>query len=124
MRRVRYLAALCLATACLASADHLPRKPWFGAGLAPLEPFQTGGTQAGRWSGPRHRRAAKGGSAEATGFKGGEILLALDGNRVGTMERFVQLLAAKSSGRTVVLSLLVNGKRESRPITLVERVGA
>lgn len=118
---MRFLTVLCLAAACLASSDDLPRKPWFGAGLVPLEPAKRAELKLAADEGLTLGAPAKGGSAEAAGLKAGDILLALDGKRVGTVDRFVQLLATKAGGQTIAVRLLVDGKRETRPIKLVER---
>ncbi|MCW5942143.1 MAG: alpha/beta fold hydrolase [Fimbriimonadaceae bacterium] len=118
---MRFVTLLCLGAACLVASDDLPRRPWLGAALNPLDSARRAELKLAPGEGLAIGSPSKGGSAELAGLKGGEILLTVDGKRVGSVERFVELLAKKSSGRTLVLGLMKDGKRVPCEVRLVER---
>lgn len=119
--RTFLFVTLACAAAFASSLQPLPRKAAFGAQLAPATPEQR--TKAGvkEGEGVALGNILPGLSAEAAGLKTGDLLLTVDGKKVGAPAECIAVFRTKNGGETVALEYIRDGKRESKKITLKER---
>lgn len=113
--------AVLPALASAAQAGALPRKPTFGAQLAPVPSDVR--TQAGLQEGEGLLlpMVLPGQTAEAAGLRSGDILISIGGERVTGNATVLSFIRDNQSGATVKFEIWRNGKRESLTGKLVER---
>jgi pimeloyl-ACP methyl ester carboxylesterase len=115
------LAALVTAAAVAAAADALPRRGQLGVRVAavpedfrPLLKLEAG-------EGVLVQLVTPGSSAEVGGLQPGDILLALQGQRIRGVPDFLERAAALIGGQSCELGLLRNGKRMTLKLLVSER---
>lgn len=90
-------------------AGQRKRRSWLGIWFEPLRPDEYFGL--GVEDGLRLVEAIKGGPADTAGIKKGDVLLEINGSRVGDAKEFRRLLDATEVGATVPVKVL-RGKEE------------
>lgn len=94
---------------------------FFGAEVAPVTPRvadQLGLEQA---SGVLVREVTSGSGAAQAGIQGGDVIVAVDGNDVGTIEQFLAMLRRHQPGDTITVTLAREGERQQVDVTLSDR---
>jgi pimeloyl-ACP methyl ester carboxylesterase len=107
------LACSLALSGCLAAATpaqgKLPRKPWFGAQMIPVE----GGLRIGN--------LAPDGSAGLAGVKSGDVVKSIDGVAVTSGQQVVQMVGSKAAGTKLKTKVLRDGKEMDLEVTLATR---
>jgi serine protease Do len=68
-------------------------------------------------------RVNKGSAADKAGIKEEDIIVAVDGERVASANHLKKLIIAKEPGALVSLTVIRNGKKIVKPVTLGSRIG-
>ncbi|MBX7133162.1 MAG: alpha/beta fold hydrolase [Fimbriimonadaceae bacterium] len=119
-RRFLFVAALW-AVSVMAWAQPLPRKAAFGAQLLAATPEQRSKAGLKEGEGVTLGNVLPALSAEAAGLKTGDILIAVDGKKVGTPADCVAVFRTKNGGESVTVEYVREGKRDKKTIALKER---
>lgn len=94
---------------------------FFGAQVGPVTPRiadQLGLDQA---SGVLVRDVTSGSGAAQAGVQGGDVIVAVDGNDIRTIEQFLSTLRRHQPGDTVTVTLIRDGQRQQVDVTLSDR---
>ena len=59
--------------------------------------------------------------AERAGLQVGDLIIAVDGQRIGAADDLIRLLDATRIGRTIEMTVLRNGRRDQVALVPVER---
>ena len=62
---------------------------------------------------------AKGGGADRAGLQEGDVILTVNGTKVGTMNKMYSILVNYKSGDSVEISFLRNGRTMETTVTLM-----
>ncbi len=101
-----FLGAATLAGQQEKGVDTLPRRGWFGVALAPNE------------SGARVTAVVDGSSAAAEGIRVGDVIQAVDGERIGTPEDVVAKVARHAGGTNTTIDLVREGQSRRQVVQL------
>jgi pimeloyl-ACP methyl ester carboxylesterase len=101
--------------------DDLPRKGYLGVRLAPLSHGVRARQQLARGAGVLIEAVVPNTTAEDDGIKPGDVLLAVNGRSVGSVENVLAAVAAMTVGQKFEVSLARDGQRIVLPMTLKER---
>jgi S1-C subfamily serine protease len=106
------------------------RRPKLGANLLPVDRLREQGVSLPVENGLLVRNTIPGGSAAAAGLRGlsqdaggevvlGDIIVSIDGQKVGNIDDLYRLLDKKQIGDTVQAEIVRNGKPQTVPIKLL-----
>lgn len=104
-----------------AQNDPLPRKPTFGAQIAPIPNDQRVKAGLKEGEGVLLPQILPGQTAEAVGLKAGDILLSLNGQPIGGAPAVAQFVATNPAGKDVSFEIVRDGKKSTVKGKLVER---
>jgi alpha-beta hydrolase superfamily lysophospholipase len=127
LRRVVRLAAFAIGVALVtaaavgAAADALPRRGQLGVRVAAVPDDFRPPLKLQAGEGVLVQLVTPGGSAEAGRLQSGDILLTLQGQRIGGVSDFLDRAAALIGGQPCELGLLRNGKRMALRLLVSER---
>jgi len=93
-------------------------RPWFGARMQSVTADLADSLGLGRARGALIAEVARGGPADAAGFRDGDVILAFDGFTIEQPSAFDFRLATKAIGDTAAIQFFRNGKVEEKQITL------
>lgn len=107
------------------------RRPGIGAELYSVEDLRERGWRLPIESGLIVGRLLSGGSAERAGLRAisrdvsgdillGDVILSIDGEKVGNMDDLYRFLSNKQAGNTVQVEVFRNGRTEKIPVTLAQ----
>jgi serine protease Do len=94
-------------------------RPWFGARMQAVTADLADSLGLGRPRGALISELARGGPAEAAGFRDGDVMLSVDGFNIEQPSAFDFRLATKAIGDTADVQFFRDGKVEGVKITLV-----
>jgi aminopeptidase N len=120
---VRYLADREAPLTFIAPATAAARPPTAASGGAPARRSSIGTIPDFTWSGPgvQISGAVPGSPAEKAGFRKGDRIVAIDGEKINGIEDYTAVLRAHSPGDKVRVTYSRDGKEETVEIVLAER---
>lgn len=98
---------ICVST----SAQTLPRKAWFGVGVAPLDEASATANKLSIGEGLRVLTVVPNATAEALGIKAGDIIISINGKSFAATQDFVAFVATKSEGDPLEANIVSNGEK-------------
>jgi serine protease Do len=93
-------------------------RPWFGARLQAVTADLADSLGLGRPRGALIAEIARGGPADQSGFRDGDVILAVDGFDIEQPSAFDFRLATKAIGATAAVRFFRDGRTEDKTITL------
>jgi dienelactone hydrolase len=123
------LTALSLPSSTSARVNDVPPGPvgelkrgaFFGAKVAPVPDEQRDRLKLEAGAGTLIEEVIPGSTAEAAGFKSGDVLLSLDGAKLAGPGEFVQALAGRKSGASIALSFRRGDETRTAKVALKGR---
>ncbi len=100
------------------------RRGWLGVGIQPLTPDLAESFGVKGEKGVLVNRVFPDSPAKAAGLRGGDIMIALGGVRVGGVKEFQKQVAAVAPGTPVTLEILRAGERAKVQVTIAEMDGS
>ncbi len=100
------------------------RRGWLGVGIQALTPELAESFGVKGEKGVLVNRVFPGSPAKAAGLRGGDIMIALGGARVGGVKEFQKEIAAVAPGTAVTLEILRGGERAKVRVTITEMEGS
>ncbi|WP_372620464.1 S1C family serine protease [Falsiroseomonas sp.] len=94
---------------------------WLGVAVQDLEPERPGRTSPAMAPGVMIAGVERGSPAARAGLRQGDLVTAIDGERIGTSRALVRNIAAVPPGRTVRLSVLRDGRTSEIPVQVGRR---
>ncbi len=100
------------------------RRGWLGVGIQALTPELAESFGVTGEKGVLVNRVVPDSPAKSAGLRGGDIMIALGGTRVGGVKEFQKQVAAVAPGTAVTLEILRGGARAKVQVTIAEMEGS
>lgn len=94
---------------------------FFGAEVSPVTPSAADQLGLDQASGLLVRDVTSGSGAAEAGIQGGDVIRAVDGNAMGTVEKFLAMLRRHEPGDTITVTFVRDGERRQVDVTLSDR---
>jgi len=99
----------------------LPKPGFIGVQLGPISPANRAGLPFVDGPGAEIAVVLPGRSADRAGIRAGDVVLAIDGTPIDSMEGLVRLVRQTEPGRTLIFRLFRSGKTLEIPVVVGER---